>query len=397
MNMKQYLEPSQYKMYQNFLDFVCENIEPYANSWEIEQGIPSDIIKTCAKNGYLGGTLPAEYGGLEWDYVTYGLFTEAIARGSVSLSGLFNVHTMVTETILKWGTENQKNHWLPLLASGNQIAALALTEPGAGSDLNMIKTNFDQHGDKLILNGVKKWITFGAAADVFLVFGKLNGEQPVACLVPKDSAGVNVTHIRDMLGFKAAYLAEIEFNNVEIPLENIIGRPGFAFTYLAPYALEFGRISIAFAALGVLRTCLEICGNHVLHRSAFGNSLIDHGMISHMVTDMGVDLEASILLSLEACKAKNEHRADATEKIMIAKYFASRSGTRHSTNAVQIMGALGCNDNYSISRCFRDSKTMEIVEGSNQIHQLLLGKGFAKKAKRAIEKIPVTKGVIQPG
>ncbi|MED2186870.1 acyl-CoA dehydrogenase family protein, partial [Bacillus wiedmannii] len=166
---------------------------------------------------------------------------------------------------------------------------------------------------------------------------------------------------------------------------------------LAPYALEFGRISIAFAALGVLRTCLEICGNHVLHRSTFGNSLIDHGMISHMVTDMGVDLEASILLSLEACKAKNEHRADATEKIMIAKYFASRSGTRHSTNAVQIMGALGCNDNYSISRCFRDSKTMEIVEGSNQIHQLLLGKGFAKKAKRAIEKIPVTKGVIQPG
>lgn len=390
--MKQYLTPSQFELYQEFQSFVQEHVEPFANSWDINQGIPSETIQLCAETGFLGGTIPTEYGGLGWDYVTYGAFNEAIGRGSISLSGLFNVHTMVAETLIKWGTEEQKEQWLPQLASGEQVAALALTEPGAGSDLTMMKTNYRQLGDVLVLNGLKKWITFGAAADVLLVFGKLDGEQPIACLVPKDAPGMTITHIPDMLGFKASYLGVLEFDNVELPLSNMIGRPGFAISYLAPYALEFGRISIACASLGLLRACLETCGTHVMEREAFGANLIDHGMISHMITDMGVDMEAALLLSLEACKAKNEHRADATEKIMMAKYFSSRAGARHSANAVQIMGALGCNDNYSVSRYYRDSKTMEIVEGSNQIHQHLLGKGFAIKAKRtakAFEKAKV--------
>ncbi|MBL0388664.1 acyl-CoA/acyl-ACP dehydrogenase [Tumebacillus sp. ITR2] len=384
--MKQHLSSAQQELYSEFLTFVHEHVEPSANRWDIDQGIPHETISLCAARGYLGGTVPTEFGGQGWDYVTYGLFNEAIGRGSISLSGMFNVHTMVTETLCKWGTDDQQKFWLPKLASGEQVAALALTEPGAGSDLQMMKTNYRREGDTFILNGVKKWITFGAAADVLLVFGKLDGEQPIACLVHKDTPGLTITHIPDMLGFKASYLAMLEFDNVQVPVENMIGRPGFAISYLAPYALEFGRISIAWASLGLLRACVETCGAHVMDRAAFGANLIDHGMISHMITDMGVDLEAATLLCLEACRAKNEHRADATEKIMIAKYFASRAGARHSANAVQIMGALGCNDNHSVSRYYRDSKTMEIVEGSNQIHQLLLGKSFAKKAKRAVRK-----------
>ena len=394
--MKRHLTLSQQESYQQFLDFVDEYVEPYANDWDIRQEIPRDMIRLCAEQGYLGGTLPREFHGKGWDYVTYGIFTEAVGRGSISLSGLFNVHTMVAETVLKWGTEEQKSHWLPLLASGEQVAALALTEPGAGSDLKMIQTEYRRRGDRFLLNGVKKWITFGAAADVLLVFGRLDGEQPIACLVPKDSRGLTITHIRDMLGFKASYLAKLEFDNVEVPVANMIGRSGFGLSLLAPYALEFGRISIAFASLGLLRACLETCGVHVMERQSFGAHLIEHGMISHMITDMGVDLEAATLLGLQACKAKDEHRADATEKIMIAKYFASRAGVRHSSNAVQIMGALGCNDNHSVSRYYRDSKTMEIVEGSNQIHQLLLGKDFAKKAKRTRQAAQKKKGVQQP-
>lgn len=393
--MQQYLTDAQRAWYQEFLDFQREHVERHANRWDIEQGIPEETICLCAEKGYLGGTLPKEWNGLGWDYVTYGAFTEAIGRGSISLTGLFNVHTMVAETVLKWGTGEQKAYWLPLLASGDKLAALALTEPGAGSDLAMIKTEYRRHGDRFILNGRKKWITFGAAADVFLVFGKLDGEQPIACLVPKDSPGLTVTHIRDMLGFKAAYLAELEFDNVEVASENMIGRTGFALTHLAPYALEFGRISIAFASIGLLRACMETCGAHALERQSFGARLIDHGMISQMITDMGVDLQAATLLGIEACKAKDEGRPDATEKILIAKYFASRAGARHSSNAVQIMGALGCNDHYSVSRCYRDAKTMEIVEGSSQIIQLLLGKSFARKAKRAV-RAETEKGVRMP-
>ncbi|GIN99872.1 acyl-CoA dehydrogenase family protein [Brevibacillus laterosporus] len=381
--MNNLLTAKQKAHYDQFLAFAEEHVEPYANQWDREERIPRDIIETSAKAGFLGGTLPAKYKGQEWDFVTYGLLNEAIGRFSISLSGLFNVHTMVAQTLLKWGTEEQKKRWLTDLSTGKKIAALALTEPGAGSDLQMMETSYTEQGDYFLLNGKKQWITFGAVADVLLVFGKLE-DKPVAFLVERDSPGLMITPIQGMLGFKASHLAILEFDNCVIPKENMIGKPNFALSYLAPYALEFGRISIAFASLGLLRGCLEICGSHVMERKAFNARLIDHGMISHFMADMGVDYEATAHLCISSCKAKDEHSPEATEKIMIAKYFASRAGARHSANAVQIMGAMGCNENFSVSRFYRDSKTMEIVEGSNQIHQMILGSSFAKKAKRTL-------------
>ncbi|TPG92671.1 acyl-CoA dehydrogenase [Brevibacillus laterosporus] len=377
------LTTNQKGYYDQFLTFAQEHVEPYANQWDNSEKIPQDVIDKSAKAGFLGGTLPVEYKGQGWDFVTYGLLNEAIGRFSISLSGLFNVHTMVAHTLLKWGTEEQKSRWLPALSTGKKIAALALTEPGAGSDLQMMETSYTEQGDYFLLNGKKQWITFGAAADVLLVFGKMEG-KPVACLVEKDTPGLTITPIRGMLGFKASHLAILEFNNCVIPKENMVGKPNFALSYLAPYALEFGRISIAFASLGLLRGCLEICGSHVMERKAFNARLIDHGMISHFIADMGVDYEATAHLCIASCKAKDEHSPEATEKIMIAKYFASRAGARHSANAVQIMGAMGCNEDFSVSRFYRDSKTMEIVEGSNQIHQMILGSSFAKKARRTL-------------
>ncbi|QOT00748.1 acyl-CoA dehydrogenase family protein [Brevibacterium sp. JNUCC-42] len=377
------LTTNQKGYYDQFLTFAQEHVEPYANQWDNSEKIPQDVIDKSAKAGFLGGTLPVEYKGQGWDFVTYGLLNEAIGRFSISLSGLFNVHTMVAQTLLKWGTEEQKSRWLPALSTGKKIAALALTEPGAGSDLQMMETSYTEQGDYFLLHGKKQWITFGAAADVLLVFGKMEG-KPVACLVEKDTPGLTITPIRGMLGFKASHLAILEFNNCVIPKENMVGKPNFALSYLAPYALEFGRISIAFASLGLLRGCLEICGSHVMERKAFNARLIDHGMISHFIADMGVDYEATAHLCIASCKAKDEHSPEATEKIMIAKYFASRAGARHSANAVQIMGAMGCNEDFSVSRFYRDSKTMEIVEGSNQIHQMILGSSFAKKARRTL-------------
>ncbi|OAJ75323.1 acyl-CoA dehydrogenase [Brevibacillus sp. SKDU10] len=384
--MHNLLTSKQKAHYDQFLAFAEEHVEPYANQWDREERIPRDIIETSAKAGFLGGTLPAKYKGQEWDFVTYGLLNEAIGRFSISLSGLFNVHTMVAQTLLKWGTEEQKKRWLTDLSTGKKIAALALTEPGAGSDLQMMETSYTEQGDYFLLNGKKQWITFGAVADVLLVFGKLE-DKPVAFLVERDSPGLTITPIQGMLGFKASHLAFLEFDNCVIPKENMIGKPNFALSYLAPYALEFGRISIAFASLGLLRGCLEICGSHVMERKAFNARLIDHGMISHFMADMGVDYEATAHLCISSCKAKDEHSPEATEKIMIAKYFASRAGARHSANAVQILGAMGCNENFSVSRFYRDSKTMEIVEGSNQIHQMILGSSFAKKAKRTLASV----------
>jgi len=377
------LSQQKQEKYHEFLNFVKRNIDPYANQWEKEGSIPESIIDICREAGYLGGSLPIEYGGLGWDCLTYGMFTESMAKSSTSLSGLFNVHTMIVQTILKWGTEEQKGRWLPLAAKGDLLGAFALTEPGAGSDISAMTTEYQSDGDHFVLNGEKKWITFGARADMILVFGKLDG-SPIACLVERNTPGLNITPIKDMLGFRAGHLAALNFDQCLVKKENMIGREGAALTYIAPYALDFGRVSVSFAALGILRGCLEVCSKHALKRKAFSKNLIDHGAIRKMIADMGVDYEAARLLCMDSTFAKNENAPDASEKIMRAKYFTTMAATRHAGNAVQIMGAVGCHENCSVSRYYRDSKMLEIIEGSNEIHQMLLGKRFARNFAKKI-------------
>lgn len=366
------------KNYNDFKLFSKQQVEPFANQWDIEEHLPDSIIKECANRGFIGGMIPSEYGGLGWDCLTYGLFCEAIGRASVSLTGLFNVHTMVAQTILKWGTDNQKNMWLSKMASGELIAALALTEPGAGSDLKGIETSFKRCNKTVVISGQKRWITFGGKADVILVFGQLDGKS-LACMVDKDTPGLTITPVNNMLGFKAGHLAVLDFDNCEIDESNIVGVEGFALSHLAPYALEYGRLSVAWTALGIIRACLENSGSHSLKRETFGKKIIEHGSISKFVTEMGTDLEAAGLLCYNASRFKDMHSSSGTEKVMIAKYFSSKCATKHATNAVQILGAIGCNESFSVSRYYRDSKTLEIIEGSNEIHEMVLGKNFARK------------------
>lgn len=378
--MLDFLTSEQKKLYQSFNEFAENNVMQHASEWDRDEYMPKDIINECIQRGYLGATIPKEYGGMAWDNIVYGLLNEAIGRYSVSLTGLFNVHTMVCQVLLKWGTEEQNERLLPLMAKGELLGAFALTEPCAGSDIDSIESEYSCQGDKLFLNGTKRWITFGGIADVVLVLGKLDG-KPMACIVERGTPGFEVKPVTNMLGFRAAHLAVLEFRDCEINKNNIIGKEGFAFSYVVPYALEFGRISVAWAALGILRGCLEECSKYALKRKTFGRDLINNGQISSFITDMGVDIEAAKYLCFNASKLKNEHNPDATEKVMIAKYFSSNAAARHSANAVQIMGALGCNDSFLPSRYYRDSKTMEIIEGSNQIHHMLLGKKFARKVK----------------
>lgn len=364
--------------YGEFIEFIDKKVAPFASQWDIEQAVPRDIIMSCAKVGYLGCAIPRQYGGQGQDFLTFGLLNEAVSRGSASLGGLFNVHNMVAQTLLKWGTEKQKEYWLPLLSSGDILAAFALTEPGAGSDIQAIKTTYKENGDMLILNGKKRWITFGAAADILLVFGKMK-ELPVACIVERGTPGFKVTPIKEMLGFRAAHLALLEFDNCEVKKENMIGKPGIALSFIAPYALKFGRLSVACASLGVLRACFRACAAYALQRKTFATLLADHGMVRTLMTDMGVDLEAAGLLCWYACRSEDAKAPDANEKILLAKYYASTAASRHASKAVQIMGAVGCNENLPVSRYYRDAKVMEIIEGSSQVLQMLLGKSFCKK------------------
>jgi alkylation response protein AidB-like acyl-CoA dehydrogenase len=256
-----------------------------------------------------------------------------------------------------------------------------MTEPGAGSAIQSLATEFTQksEGQPLILNGSKKWISCAQFADLFLVFGML-GQRSVACLVPRDAPGLRIEPIDELMGFRGAGLAQLHFQDVEVPAANLVGKPGFALSHVAPVGLHYGRISTACSALGLLRGCFEESAAYAARRKIGDQSVGDLGMIQSLVARMGTDLEAGTLLCDNACRAEDARLPEAFEKTLMAKYFTSRAAVSAASDAVQIMGAAGCHGASPVSRYYRDAKIMEIIEGTTQIHENLLGKMFVARA-----------------
>jgi alkylation response protein AidB-like acyl-CoA dehydrogenase len=381
--MESLLDSDQKKRYQEFKEFVAAQVEPFAERWDREQQHPTSIISVLGQAGYLGSTVPVAYGGKGWDFVTFGLLNEAFGYGSSALTDLLTVQAMVSMTLLKWGTDEQKKVWLPPLANGQTIAAFALTEPGTGSALQFLQTTFrgTEGRDHLILSGTKQWISYGQLAQVFLVFGKLD-EKFVACLVQRGSAGVEIEPIREMLGFRAAGLARIKFHEVEVSSENIIGKAGFALSHIAPVGLQYGRISTACSALGLLRGCFDASISHAVTRKVGNQSVGDVGMIRSLLARMGTDLEAGRFLCYAACRAEDQHLPEAFAKTLVAKYFTSTAAAKAASDAVQIHGASGCHESARVARYYRDAKLMEVLEGTTQIHEHLLGRIFLDQAQQ---------------
>jgi len=366
--------------YQTFLDFALEKVIPFAADWDKAQAVPREIIDSCSEAGFVGGIIPKQLGGGGWDTVTFGLLNEAIGAASSSLCALFTVQTMVAMTLVKWGTPKQQKQYLEPMAKGEIIASFAMTEPKVGSDIQAIETTFTPKGENYLLNGTKKWITFSGQADIFLVFGKTDPDgKPLACIIPSHSPGVKITPLKDMLGFRGAYLSQLEFSDYLIEPDKLVGRPGFALNYVAPFGLHYGRISTAWSSAGLLRACLETASSFAAQRQAFGTPITEHGMLRELITDMGVNLEAAQHLCINAALADDAHLPEAMEKALIAKYFSSRAVSRATSDTIQIMGAAGCHEENIAARYYRNAKIMEIIEGTNQVLQKVLGKSFFKK------------------
>jgi len=377
--MRQSLTGQQRDKLEEFQAFVAAEVAPYAGWWDRDQAIPGSVIAKLAGAGYLGCSLPRDYGGRGWDSVTFGLLHEAMGKGSPALTGVLTVQAMVSMALLKWGTPAQKRAWLPALAKGELIGAFALTEPETGSALQSVTTEFTRRSDVLVLNGTKKWISCAQFAGVFLVFGKL-GQCPVACLVPRETPGVQVEPISDLMGFRAAGLAQIRFQDVALPESSLVGKPGFALSHVAAVGLHHGRISTACSALGLLRGCFEESVTHAATRKIGERTVGAAGMIRSLLARMGTDLEAAALLCHGACRAEDEHLPEAFEKALIAKYFASRAAVHAASDTVQVRGASGCHASSAASRYYRDAKILEIIEGTTQVHEDLLGKLFVDRA-----------------
>ncbi|HEV8578869.1 MAG TPA: acyl-CoA dehydrogenase family protein [Thermoanaerobaculia bacterium] len=354
-----------------FRAFAAAEIAPHAGGWDREEAIPREIIGRLRDLGYLGSNVSPDFGGPGRDMITYGLLTEEIAKGCSSVRSLLTVHDMVAHAVQRWGSREQKERYLPSLARGEILGALALSEPNAGSDAKSIETTAADAADAWVLDGRKKWTTFGQIADLFLVFAKV-GEQSAAFLVERQTPGVTVRPLRGILGTRASMLAEIELQGCRVPKGNLVGRVGFGISHVAAAALEQGRYSIAWGSVGIAQACLDACRTYAAERRQFGTPLADHQLIRRMLTDMIVDVRAARLLCLRAGWLRESGDPGAFMETMAAKYFASRLATRAAGDAVQLHGANGCSDDYPVGRYLRDAKVMEIIEGSTQIQQITL-------------------------
>lgn len=346
---------------------------PHADRWDREGRIPRELIARLARAGYLGALVPAEYGGSALDMVTYGLLNEEVGRGCSSVRSLLTVHGMVQYAIHRWGNDAQRARWLPRLASGEVIGTFGLSEPTAGSDAASIRTSARPGEDGYTLDGTKVWNTFGQIADVVLVFAQDEG-RICAFLVESSRPGFHATPATDILGTRASMVATLSLSSCVVPRENRIGGVGFGLSAVATAALDIGRYSVACGCVGIAQACLDASIAYASNRIQYGTPLKDHQLIRKMITEMVVNVAAARSLCHRAGYLKQTGDPRTVLETLTAKYFASRIAVQAASDAVQIHGANGCGADYPVERYYRDSKIMEIIEGSTQILEIHIAK-----------------------
>mgnify|MGYP001581615704 FL=1 len=238
------LSEEQIKLKEQFRKFVDQEIVPKSSSQDRNEYLDEDMIHQLAKEGYLGAMIPKEYGGLGLDNVTIGMLNEEIGRGCSSVRSLLTVHGMVAIGIMRWGTAQQKSKWLPKMATGEVIGAFGLSEPNVGSDANGIETIAENNGDHYTLCGMKKWITMGQCADLYMVFAKVDGKSS-AFLVEWKTKGFSREPINGLLGLRASMTGILEFNSCKIPRDNLIGSEGTGISHVVHSCLDYGRFTVA--------------------------------------------------------------------------------------------------------------------------------------------------------
>lgn len=352
--------------------FALEDIRPYAAQFEENEAIPRSLIDKMAERGYLGASLPESYGGLGLDPVYYGHFTEAMGKACSSTRAILTVHTsLVGETILRWGTQDQKDKWLPKMINGEKIGCFCLSEPEVGTDAKSVQTEYRKEGDKYIINGAKKWITLGDIADFFLVVTK--GEKGhCAFIVERDMPGVETTPIKGLMASRAAHIALINFKDVEVPAENLLAKEGSGFTYIVNTALDHGRYSIAWGGLALAQEALESMVSYSRKRKQFGKKIYTFQLIQGMIGDAVTKIHAGRALCIRAGELRKANHNNAVIESTIAKYYTSKIAMEIATDAVQVHGGNGCTNEFPVERLFREAKILEIIEGTSQVQQEII-------------------------
>lgn len=356
-------------------DFADTEIAPKVEDNDRKAQFDFDLMKKIAENGFFSAILPEQYGGQAMDHISYALMTEEIARVDSSTRTLFSVQiSLVEKPILHFGTDEQKQHYLPKLASGEMIGCFGITEPNAGSDAANQQTRAVKDGDEYVLNGQKTWISNGTIAHVAIVIAQTDPSKGhkgmCAFLVDTSLEGFTSRKMEPKLGLRSSDTAELFLDNVRVPASAMLGGVGEGFK-VAMYCLDQGRFSVAAGGVGVMQACVDHSTQYAMEREAFQQKIGEFQMVQSMIADMAVDCECGRLLVLRAAYKKDLGVRNTRETSM-AKLFCADAANRAAYNAVQIYGGYGFSEEYPVARIYRDARVLSLYEGTSQIHRIIV-------------------------
>jgi alkylation response protein AidB-like acyl-CoA dehydrogenase len=360
-------------------DFTDKEIVDRARENDRNEHFDLELVSKIADQGYLGAIVPREYGGADLDYLTYGLVVEEVGRGCSAMRTVISVQTsLVCSAFLRWGTEEQKQHYLPKLCSGEWLGCFGLTEPDTGSDAANQKTRARKTDSGWVINGSKMFISLGNHAKVALIFAQTDPEKAhrgVACfLVDTDQPGFKPQEIHHKMGLRGSDTAEIALDDVECRDEDLLGEVGDGFK-IAMSSLDSGRYSVAAGCVGICQGCLDASVRYSKDRVQFGRPIASFQLVQEMLADIKLQTDASRMLVWRAGHLKDTGKPNTTET-SIAKLFATEAAVHCANVAIQVHGGSGYVDDYPVERYFRDVRVTTLYEGTSQIQKLIIGRAL---------------------
>ena len=357
--------------------FLKKDVKPYVKEFESEDKYPQDIADKMAELGLFGATISEDYGGLGLSAVTYSKIVENVSSVWMSVSGIFNSHLIMCAAVEKFGTDEMKNFYLPKFATGELRGGIALTEPDCGTDLQSIKTKATKDNTKYRINGTKTWITNSVQGDVLAVLVKTNNEispphKGMSLLLVHKDQGYIPRKLKK-LGYRGIDTGEVQFNDVEIPLENLIGTEEGRGLQQILSGLELGRINVAARGVGLAKAALDDSIEYSKIRKTFGKPISNHQSIQIKLAEMATRLEASRLLTEQAAIAYDSGQRSDLQAGM-AKLYATETALFNSTEAMRIHGGFGYSPEYNIERYYRDAPLLAIGEGTNELQKIIIAK-----------------------
>lgn len=357
-------------------EFAQNELAAHVRQNDEQERVPRELIVKAAKLGLMEGVVPEQYGGAGLDYVSYTLVIEELAKVDQIFAALMSFPSgLAGAGILRYGSEEQKRRYLTPFVRGERLGAAGVTEPGSGTDVAAMRTAVTREGSDYVLSGAKAWISNLDHADWFLTFGTFDrtlGRRGIcAFIVEKSWPGVEVYPVKNKTGFRPIVTGELRLDAVRVPRENRIGEEGEGFA-IAMCAVENGRLSVAARACGVIAACLAESVRYARERIVFERPIAEYQLVQSKITDMSVGLETARALTYRLAWLKDQGHERCRKESSMAKMYATDVLMRSAIDAAQIFGAYSASSEYSVSRYFRDAKFFQIVEGTNELHRLLI-------------------------